>query len=108
MVYYISPLIHVPYSYGIPYILPYTHPLQIPCLDSYYVLLITFIAVSVQLSVWSFHRLGHADFLGEVDIPFLSYSFEDHGSQAHWYPLGERVSRISSSFLPNCPISHYI
>jgi len=43
----------------------------------------------MQLSVWNFSRLGHSEFLGEINIPFDTYHF-DTARERQWYPLSEK------------------
>ena len=40
--------------------------------------------------MWSYHRIGHGDFLGELVIPLSTYTF-DNPEQAKWHPLLQKV-----------------
>ncbi|KAM6290686.1 synaptotagmin-like protein 5 isoform 3-T3 [Porphyrio hochstetteri] len=44
---------------------------------------------TLQLSVWHYDRFGHNSFLGEVEIPFDSWNFENQGDE--WFVLQPKV-----------------
>ncbi|NXK84001.1 SYTL5 protein, partial [Amazona guildingii] len=44
---------------------------------------------TLQLSVWHYDRFGRNSFLGEVEIPFDSWSFENQGDE--WFVLQPKV-----------------
>uniref|UniRef100_A0A8B9F956 Synaptotagmin like 5 n=1 Tax=Amazona collaria TaxID=241587 RepID=A0A8B9F956_9PSIT len=44
---------------------------------------------TLQLSVWHYDRFGRNSFLGEVEIPFDSWSFENRGDE--WFVLQPKV-----------------
>ncbi|XP_042666666.1 synaptotagmin-like protein 5 [Centrocercus urophasianus] len=44
---------------------------------------------TLQLSVWHYDRFGRNSFLGEVEIPFDSWNFENHGDE--WFVLQPKV-----------------
>ncbi|KAM8753219.1 synaptotagmin-like protein 5 isoform 2-T3 [Rhynchonycteris naso] len=44
---------------------------------------------TLQLSVWHYDRFGHNSFLGEVEIPFDSWNFEN--SSDEWFVLQPKV-----------------
>ncbi|XP_074954109.1 synaptotagmin-like protein 5 isoform X2 [Phalacrocorax aristotelis] len=45
---------------------------------------------TLQLSVWHYDRFGHNSFLGEVEIPFDSWNFENQGDE--WFVLQPKVA----------------
>ncbi|XP_025903102.1 synaptotagmin-like protein 5 [Nothoprocta perdicaria] len=44
---------------------------------------------TLQLSVWHYDRFGRNSFLGEVEIPFDSWNFDNHGDE--WFVLQPKV-----------------
>ncbi|KFO89040.1 Synaptotagmin-like 5, partial [Buceros rhinoceros silvestris] len=44
---------------------------------------------TLQVSVWHYDRFGHNCFLGEVEIPFDSWNFENQGDE--WFVLQPKV-----------------
>uniref|UniRef100_A0A8C3KHU0 Synaptotagmin-like protein 5 n=1 Tax=Calidris pygmaea TaxID=425635 RepID=A0A8C3KHU0_9CHAR len=44
---------------------------------------------TLQLSVWHYDRFGHNSFLGEVEIPFDSWNFENQADE--WFVLQPKV-----------------
>ncbi|KFP74224.1 Synaptotagmin-like 5, partial [Apaloderma vittatum] len=44
---------------------------------------------TLQLSVWHYDRFGHNSFLGEVEIPFDSWNFENQGDE--WFVLQPKM-----------------
>ncbi|NXT45501.1 SYTL5 protein, partial [Pluvianellus socialis] len=44
---------------------------------------------TLELSVWHYDRFGHNSFLGEVEIPFDSWNFENQGDE--WFVLQPKV-----------------
>ncbi|KFR06832.1 Synaptotagmin-like 5, partial [Nipponia nippon] len=44
---------------------------------------------TLQLSVWHYDRFGHNSFLGEVEIPFDSWNFENQGDE--WFVLQPKL-----------------
>ncbi|NWW09874.1 SYTL5 protein, partial [Oreocharis arfaki] len=48
---------------------------------------------TLQLSVWHYDRFGHNSFLGEVEIPFDSWNFENQGDE--WFVLQPKVEVVT-------------
>ncbi|NXD93204.1 SYTL5 protein, partial [Chaetorhynchus papuensis] len=48
---------------------------------------------TLQLSVWHYDRFGHNSFLGEVEIPFDSWNFENQGNE--WFVLQPKVEVVT-------------
>ncbi|XP_068886276.1 synaptotagmin-like protein 5 isoform X3 [Aphelocoma coerulescens] len=48
---------------------------------------------TLQLSVWHYDRFGRNSFLGEVEIPFDSWNFENQGYQ--WFVLQPKVEVVT-------------
>ncbi|KAM9020915.1 synaptotagmin-like protein 5 isoform 1-T1 [Ara ararauna] len=48
---------------------------------------------TLQLSVWHYDRFGHNSFLGEVEIPFDSWSFENQGDE--WFVLQPKMEVVA-------------
>ncbi|KAM9567579.1 synaptotagmin-like protein 5 [Guaruba guarouba] len=48
---------------------------------------------TLQLSVWHYDRFGHNSFLGEVEIPFDSWSFENQGDG--WFVLQPKMEVVA-------------
>ncbi|KAM4790675.1 synaptotagmin-like protein 5 isoform 4-T5 [Cyanocitta cristata] len=48
---------------------------------------------TLQLSVWHYDRFGRNSFLGEVEIPFDSWNFENQGDQ--WFVLQPKVEVVT-------------
>ncbi|NXA74717.1 SYTL5 protein, partial [Thryothorus ludovicianus] len=48
---------------------------------------------TLQLSVWHYDRFGHNSFLGEVEIPFDSWNFENQGEE--WFVLQPKVEVVT-------------
>ncbi|NXT68501.1 SYTL5 protein, partial [Chaetops frenatus] len=48
---------------------------------------------TLQLSVWHYDRFGHNSFLGEVEIPFDSWNFENQGDE--WFVLQPKVEAVT-------------
>ncbi|KFO58589.1 Synaptotagmin-like 5, partial [Corvus brachyrhynchos] len=48
---------------------------------------------TLQLSVWHYDRFGRNSFLGEVEIPFDSWNFENQGDQ--WFLLQPKVEVVT-------------
>ncbi|MBN3274542.1 SYTL5 protein, partial [Polyodon spathula] len=48
---------------------------------------------TLQLSVWHYDRFGHNSFLGEVEIPFESWEFENQTEE--WFALQPKVGNLS-------------
>ncbi|XP_010221351.1 PREDICTED: synaptotagmin-like protein 5 isoform X2 [Tinamus guttatus] len=44
---------------------------------------------TLQISVWHYDRFGHNSFLGEVEIPFDSWNFDNQGDE--WFVLQPKV-----------------
>ncbi|KAM6099156.1 synaptotagmin-like protein 5 isoform 2-T2 [Theristicus caerulescens] len=44
---------------------------------------------TLQLSVWHYDKFGHNSFLGEVEIPFDSWNFENQGDE--WFVLQPKL-----------------
>ncbi|XP_067951611.1 synaptotagmin-like protein 4 isoform X9 [Watersipora subatra] len=57
---------------------------------------------TLQISVWNNHRLGHKDFLGEVNIVFNA-AFEGTAGQARWLNLGKKVENNADILPPSAP-----
>ncbi|KFQ25783.1 Synaptotagmin-like 5, partial [Merops nubicus] len=52
---------------------------------------------TLQLSVWHYDRFGHNSFLGEVEIPFDSWNFENQGDE--WFVLQPKVEAATDAGL---------
>ncbi|MGH0168540.1 UNVERIFIED_CONTAM: hypothetical protein FKN15_057819 [Acipenser sinensis] len=52
---------------------------------------------TLQLSVWHYDRFGHNSFLGEVEIPFESWEFENQTEE--WFALQPKVDSIADAVL---------
>ncbi|XP_064263419.1 synaptotagmin-like protein 5 isoform X3 [Passer domesticus] len=48
---------------------------------------------TLQVSVWHYDRFGHNSFLGEVEIPFDSWNFENQGDE--WFVLQPKVEAVT-------------
>ncbi|XP_056358513.1 synaptotagmin-like protein 5 isoform X1 [Oenanthe melanoleuca] len=48
---------------------------------------------TLQLSVWHYDRFGHNSFLGEVEIPFDSWNFENQSDE--WFVLQPKVEVVT-------------
>ncbi|NXM62323.1 SYTL5 protein, partial [Illadopsis cleaveri] len=48
---------------------------------------------TLQLSVWHYDRFGRNSFLGEVEIPFDSWNFENQGDE--WFVLQPKVEVVT-------------
>ncbi|XP_009977169.1 PREDICTED: synaptotagmin-like protein 5 [Tauraco erythrolophus] len=48
---------------------------------------------TLQLSVWHYDRFGHNSFLGEVEIPFDSWDFENQSDE--WFVLQPKVEVVT-------------
>ncbi|XP_032909430.1 synaptotagmin-like protein 5 isoform X5 [Catharus ustulatus] len=48
---------------------------------------------TLQLSVWHYDRFGRNSFLGEVEIPFDSWNFENQGDE--WFVLQPKVEIVT-------------
>ncbi|KAM4681617.1 synaptotagmin-like protein 5 [Amazona ochrocephala] len=48
---------------------------------------------TLQLSVWHYDRFGRNSFLGEVEIPFDSWSFENRGDE--WFVLQPKMEVVT-------------
>ncbi|NXB56619.1 SYTL5 protein, partial [Struthidea cinerea] len=48
---------------------------------------------TLQLSVWHYDRFGRNSFLGEVEIPFDSWNFENQGDE--WFVLQPKVELVT-------------
>ncbi|XP_061855974.1 synaptotagmin-like protein 5 isoform X1 [Colius striatus] len=48
---------------------------------------------TLQLSVWHYDRFGHNSFLGEVEIPFDSWNFENQDDE--WFVLQPKVEVVT-------------
>ncbi|NWT90649.1 SYTL5 protein, partial [Lanius ludovicianus] len=48
---------------------------------------------TLQLSVWHYDRFGRNSFLGEVEIPFDSWNFENQGDE--WFVLQPKVDVVT-------------
>ncbi|XP_051465086.1 synaptotagmin-like protein 5 [Apus apus] len=48
---------------------------------------------TLQLSVWHYDRFGRNSFLGEVEIPFDSWNFENQGDE--WFVLQPKVEVVA-------------
>ncbi|NXO91899.1 SYTL5 protein, partial [Certhia brachydactyla] len=48
---------------------------------------------TLQLSVWHYDRFGRNSFLGEVEIPFDSWNFENQGDE--WFVLQPKVEAVT-------------
>ncbi|NXQ57594.1 SYTL5 protein, partial [Anthoscopus minutus] len=48
---------------------------------------------TLQLSVWHYDRFGHNSFLGEVEIPFDSWNFENQGDE--WFVLQPKMEVVT-------------
>lgn len=48
---------------------------------------------TLQLSVWHYDRFGRNSFLGEVEIPFDSWNFENPSDE--WFVLQPKVGNAS-------------
>ncbi|MBN3278922.1 SYTL5 protein, partial [Polyodon spathula] len=52
---------------------------------------------TLQLSVWHYDRFGHNSFLGEVEIPFESWEFENQTEE--WFPLQPKADSMADAVL---------
>nr|XP_020633334.1 synaptotagmin-like protein 5 isoform X1 [Pogona vitticeps]XP_020633335.1 synaptotagmin-like protein 5 isoform X1 [Pogona vitticeps] len=52
---------------------------------------------TLQLSLWHYDRFGHNSFLGEVEIPFDSWNFENHADE--WFILQPKVEVVADTGL---------
>ncbi|XP_010076065.1 PREDICTED: synaptotagmin-like protein 5, partial [Pterocles gutturalis] len=52
---------------------------------------------TLQLSVWHYDRFGRNSFLGEVEIPFDSWNFENQGDE--WFVLQPKVEVVTDAGL---------
>ncbi|KAM9248002.1 synaptotagmin-like protein 5 [Leptosomus discolor] len=52
---------------------------------------------TLQLSVWHYDRFGHNSFLGEVEIPFDSWNFENQCDE--WFVLQPKVEVVTDAGL---------
>ncbi|KAJ7320657.1 hypothetical protein JRQ81_020168 [Phrynocephalus forsythii] len=52
---------------------------------------------TLQLSVWHYDRFGHNSFLGEVEIPFDSWNFENHAEE--WFLLQPKMEVVADTGL---------
>ncbi|KAK1167789.1 synaptotagmin-like protein 5 [Acipenser oxyrinchus oxyrinchus] len=52
---------------------------------------------TLQLSVWHYDRFGHNSFLGEVEIPFESWEFENQTEE--WFALQPKVDSMADAVL---------
>ncbi|NWH29416.1 SYTL5 protein, partial [Chloropsis hardwickii] len=48
---------------------------------------------TLQVSVWHYDRFGHNSFLGEVEIPFDSWNFENQADE--WFVLQPKVEAVT-------------
>lgn len=52
---------------------------------------------TLQLSVWHYDRFGHNSFLGEVEIPFESWEFENQTEE--WFALQPKADSVADAVL---------
>ncbi|RXN00173.1 Synaptotagmin-like protein 5 [Acipenser ruthenus] len=52
---------------------------------------------TLQLSVWHYDRFGHNSFLGEVEIPFESWEFENQTEE--WFALQPKADSMADAVL---------